>query len=207
MSGNTAMSAGIDSCVKQVVHNIRSPTSTDLDLTSDLTCDPSIQPPDSLEVSALLRKCLLWNTQVRADSESMFCVRVQARLISLVTLKEDVFNVGPVVARVALVQISERNTDRRSDSIPLLGLCVGRMSSKTGVDTFAFCEIASDVLAAEAVSDRSDFGGVVGCAEGAERGVDDRLDVCQRMALLPFRQAVIQGRVRQGICWDGLATE
>jgi hypothetical protein len=193
MSGNTA--TGIDDRVQQLLDLIHNSTSSDLDLTSDLTCDPSIQPPDSLEVSALLRERLLWNTQIGADSKAMFRVRVQARLISLVTLEENVFDVGPVVARVALVQISERNTDRRSNGIPLLGLRVGRVCSETGVDAFALCEVASDVLAAEAVSDRSDFGGVVGCAEGVECGVDDRLDVCQWMTLLPFWQAVVQGRV------------
>jgi hypothetical protein len=186
---------GIDDWVQQVVDKIRNPTSTDLDLTLNLTCDPSIQPPDSLEVSTLLRKRLLWNTQIRADSEAMFRVRVQARLISLVTLEEDIFDIGPVIARVALVQISERNTDGRSDGVPLLGLCVGGVGSETGVDAFALCEVASDVLATKAVSDRSDFGGVVGCAEGVECGVDDRLDVCQWMTLLPFWQAVVQGRV------------
>ena len=77
----------------------------------DITLDPSIQPSHSLEISTFLREGLLWNTQVRADRKTVFGIGVQARLISLVALKEDLFDVRPVLRRAALIQISERYAD------------------------------------------------------------------------------------------------
>lgn len=107
----------------------------------------------------------------------MFSVGVQARLISFVALEEDRLDVAPVRRRAALVQVSECNADGRSNGLPFCGLCVGRVGGETGINALAFCKIASDVLAAEAVSYGSDFGDVVGSADRVERGVDNRLDV------------------------------
>jgi hypothetical protein len=159
--------------------------------TLDLALDPSVQPPDSLEVSALLRKRLLRNTQVRANSETVLCVGKQGSLISLVAIKENLLNSSPVLRRVTLVQIAERNADRRSNSIPLLGLGIGRMGGETRVDAFAFGEVAGDVLAAEAVADGADFGGIVGGADGVEGGVDNGFDIGHGVAGLPFGEAVV----------------
>lgn len=173
----------------------------------DLTLDPSVQPSHSLEVSTFLRECLLWNTQVRTDCKAVFSVGVQARLISLVALEEDLLDVGPVLRRAALVQISERDTDGRSNGVPFRGLSVGRVGGETSVDALALCEIASNVLAAEAVAHGSDFGDVVGGADRVERSVDDRFDVSQGMALLPIWETVVGGRVRECIGWDRVAAE
>jgi len=97
----------------------------------------------------------------------------QGGLVSLVAIEEDLLDSSPVLGRVALVQISERNADGRGDGVPFLGLGVGRVGGEAGVDAFAFGQVAGDVFAAEAVAYGADFGGVVGGADGFEGGVDD----------------------------------
>jgi len=173
----------------------------------DVTFDPSVQPSHSLEISTFLGESLLRNTQVRANRKAMFSIGVQARLISLVALKEDLFDVSPVLRRAALVQVSERNADGRSNGIPFCGLRVGRVGSEAGIDALALCEVASNVLATEAVSYGSDFGDVVGSADRLERSVDNGFDVCEGMALLPLWETVVGGRVRECIGRDRVAAE
>lgn len=77
----------------------------------DLTLDPSVQPSHSLEVSTFLSERLLRHTQVRTDRKAVFSVGVQARLVSLVPLKEDRLDIASVSRRAALVQVSECNAD------------------------------------------------------------------------------------------------
>ena len=157
----------------------------------DLTLDPSVQPSHSLEVSTFLSERLLRHTQVRTDRKAVFSVGVQARLIGLVAFEEYILNVGPVRRCVARVQVCERNADGGGDGIPLRRLCVGRVGSETSVNALACGKVTSGVFAAEAVAHRPDSGDVVGGADGVERGVDDGLNICQRMTLLPVRQAVV----------------
>jgi hypothetical protein len=173
----------------------------------DLTLDPSVQPSHSLEVSTFLRKGLLWNTQVCANCKSVLSVGVQARLVSLVALKEDRLDIASVRRRAALVQISECNADGRSNGIPFCGLRIGRVSGEAGVNTLALCKVASDVLAAKAVSYRTDLGDVVGGADRVEGGVDNRFDISKGVTLLPVRETVVGGRIRQCIGWDRVAAE
>ena len=101
-------------CTSYYTETIHSPARTSIKpyiaLTTNLNIalNPSIQPSNSLEVSTFLRERLLRHAEVGANSESMFSVRVQASLISLVSIEEDLFNVRPVLRRAALVQIAER---------------------------------------------------------------------------------------------------
>lgn len=159
--------------------------------TSHLALDPSVQPTHSLEVSTLLRKSLLRNAQVSADGETVLCVREQAGLVSLVTIKEDLLNVRPVLGRVALVQSSKGDADGRGDGVPLLGLSVRGVGGEAGFDAFAFGEVASDVSTAETVADGADLGGVVGRADRVEGCVDDGFDLGHWVALLPVWEAVV----------------
>ena len=64
------------------------------------------------------------------------------------------------------------------------------VSGETDVD-LAGLQVAADVLAAEAVADGADFGGIVGGADGVEGGVDDGFDVGHGVAGLPFGEAVV----------------
>ena len=137
----------------------------------------------------------------------MFSVRVQAGLVSLVALEEDRLDVASVRRRAALVQISERNADGRSNGVPLCGLRVRRVRGEAGIDALALCKIAGDVLAAEAVAHRSDFGDVVGGTDRVERSVDNRFDISERMAFLPVWETVVGGRVRECIGRDRIAAE
>ena len=121
----------------------------------------------------------------------MFRIRVQARLVSFVTLEEDLLDVGSVLRRAALVQVSKGDADGRSNGIPFCRLGVGRVGGEAGIDTLALCEVASDVLAAEAVTHRSDLGDVVSGADRVERGVDHGFNVGERMALLPVWKTVV----------------
>ena len=68
------------------------------------------------------------------------------------------------------------------------------MGGETRINALALCEVTSNILAAEAVPHGSDFGDVVGSADRLERSIDDRFDVSEGMALLPFWEAVVGGR-------------
>ena len=81
------------------------------------------------------------------------------------------------------------------------------MGCEASIDALAFCEVASNVLATEAVSHGSDFGNVVSSAYRLERSVDDGFDVCEGMALLPLWEAVVGGRVRECIGRDRVTAE
>lgn len=69
------------------------------------------------------------------------------------------------------------------------------MGREAGVNALALCKVASDVLAAKAVSYRTDLGDVVGGTDRVESGVDDRFDVGKGVALLPVWETVVGGRV------------
>ena len=81
------------------------------------------------------------------------------------------------------------------------------MGGEAGIDALALCEVASNVLATEAVTHGSDLGNVVGSADRLERSVDNGFDVCEGMALLPLWEAVVGGRVRECIGRDRVAAE
>ena len=134
--------------------------------------DPLIKPPHSLKVRTLLRKRLPLISQVRSHSKAMLSLSIQRRLESLVTLREDAFDVGPVVRCVRSIELAERNTDGSRDSIPLISSRCRRMSSKASIKTFALSQEASDILSSEAVSNSSNLGS----SEVASGGVDGRSD-------------------------------
>ena len=158
---------------------------------SNLPLNPSIQPPHRLEISPLLRKSLLRNTQISPNSKPMLRITKQRSLISLIPLEENLLDRRPVLRRVTLVQIPKSNTDGRHDRFPFLGLRVRGVRGEAGVDAFALGQVAGDVFAAETVAYGADFGGVVGCADGGEGGVDYGFDLVHWVAFLPVGEAVV----------------
>lgn len=50
---------------------------------------PGIKPPYRLKVSTFLSKSLRFDRQIRSDSKTMLCIRIQDGLISLVAVLEN----------------------------------------------------------------------------------------------------------------------
>lgn len=177
------------------------------DLTSVLALDPSIKPPHRLKISALLRESLLLDSEVSPDGKAMLSIGVESCLVGLVALEEDLLDVRAVLRRAALVEIAESNANRRFDGLPLFCLGVGGMGGESGFDGLPGCQVSGDIASAKAIADRADLRDVVGGLDGVYRRVKNGLDLGHWVALLPVWEAVIRSGIREGICWNGIATE